>query len=253
MPNYVRNEIQMKGIADMPIFHDKGDEYGEHAIDFDKIVPMPEELDVPSGSAMGEAIAWYMTERGTADPARYDELANAVPSIEGCVWMRHFKEDGYMASLVKDARETVKRHPEEHDKLYEAGHRYVENFRKYGYGTWYDWCCENWGTKWNAQDSYAVDDGTVWFSTAWDPALPIAKKLSEMRLNTEVILRWADEDIGYNTGCATFLNGKGKVKRPANGSNEALALYVHLWGEDDCLEQDMDGNWHIIDEDDEAC
>ncbi|WP_272668696.1 hypothetical protein [Providencia sp. PROV145] len=27
---------------------------------------------------------------------------------------------------------------------------YISNFEKYGFGTWYEWSLENWGTKWNA-------------------------------------------------------------------------------------------------------
>src|SRR5688572_17984410 len=40
----------------------------------------------------------------------------------------------------------------------------------------YDWCCENWGTKWNAYDIVRRDyDGRVCitFQTAWAPPRPI--------------------------------------------------------------------------------
>ena len=49
----------------------------------------------------------------------------------------------------------------------------------------YEWCCENWGTKWNA----CIDEGVDWdvdgdyaiihFNTAWAPPEPIIAKLRE--------------------------------------------------------------------------
>jgi len=49
----------------------------------------------------------------------------------------------------------------------------------------YDWCCENWGTKWNSvhqvetdNDDYD-DESYVWFgfNTAWSAPTPIANTL----------------------------------------------------------------------------
>jgi len=48
---------------------------------------------------------------------------------------------------------------------------------------WYDWCCDNWGTKW---DACSVDfeeyDNIVTFSfdTAWSPPLPVYEALADM-------------------------------------------------------------------------
>lgn len=35
------------------------------------------------------------------------------------------------------------------NEMYQMGQTYVEDYQKYGYTTWYDWCIVNWGTKWN--------------------------------------------------------------------------------------------------------
>lgn len=63
-----------------------------------------------------------------------------------------------------------------------AGHTPTEqeNLEKYGYSSWYDFCIEKWGTKWDVGgDNYANQDDptseTTWsatFDTAWAP--PIA-------------------------------------------------------------------------------
>ena len=33
---------------------------------------------------------------------------------------------------------------------------------------WYDWCCENWGTKWGCYE-FGLDDGVIMFTSAWSP------------------------------------------------------------------------------------
>lgn len=60
---------------------------------------------------------------------------------------------------------------------------------KYGHSDWYGWRVENWGTKWDAGDSYvenptATPDGKseveVSFDTAWAPPIPFLLKASEI-------------------------------------------------------------------------
>ena len=48
--------------------------------------------------------------------------------------------------------------------------------RTYGADNWYDWSNDNWGTKWDASESYLQDDGWMLrydFDTAWCPPEPI--------------------------------------------------------------------------------
>ena len=47
----------------------------------------------------------------------------------------------------------------------------------------YDWCCRNWGTKWNAGDTCFSQKGgrlTYDFDTAWCSPMPVILKLSKM-------------------------------------------------------------------------
>ncbi|NIM99447.1 MAG: hypothetical protein GTO24_15665 [candidate division Zixibacteria bacterium] len=48
----------------------------------------------------------------------------------------------------------------------------------------YDWCCENWGTKWGICDP-RIENADDWiirysFDTAWSPPKPLIVKMSEM-------------------------------------------------------------------------
>lgn len=60
---------------------------------------------------------------------------------------------------------------------------------------WYDWSCENWGTKWNACDSqYSTKDPehVIWFDTAWSPPVSVFEALA-MRFPAHEIVIHADE------------------------------------------------------------
>lgn len=124
--------------------------------------------------------------------------------------------------------------------------------KKYGADNWYDWTCNNWGTKWNAYDVY-VEGKDIQFDTAWSTPRPIFKILSEQHPNVSIHVRYADEDIGYNVGEYTY---KGGVLiegyHPEGGSKEAIELALNVTGDDeyfiyeapcDWTEDDMESSW----------
>ena len=75
---------------------------------------------------------------------------------------------------------------------------------------WYDWNCENWGTKWDASDvnvqDHAADHKQITFSTPWSPPLPVLVTLSEQYPNLHIELEW-EEEQGYG-GTFVFTNGE---------------------------------------------
>jgi hypothetical protein len=77
-----------------------------------------------------------------------------------------------------------------------------ENIRKYGYPTWYEWCRDNWGTKWNACEIEIEEYGntlTYRFDTAWDCPRPLVGPIVELAQELGLSIIWtADhEDGGY--------------------------------------------------------
>lgn len=48
---------------------------------------------------------------------------------------------------------------------------------KYGHDNWYDWCVDNWGTKWDCE-VYHADEKGIGFSTAWSPPIGAIKTLA---------------------------------------------------------------------------
>ncbi len=71
----------------------------------------------------------------------------------------------------------------------------------------YEWCCEHWGTKWNAYD-IAFDYDSITFCTAWATPLPIWEALSKHIPDVQMVIEYADEDIGRNCGILIYLNGE---------------------------------------------
>ena len=65
------------------------------------------------------------------------------------------------------------------------GRMALDNIKKYGVKDWYDWSCQNWGTKWDASDSYIADEDTedlmiqIQFNTAWSPPMEWLQKATE--------------------------------------------------------------------------
>ena len=117
--------------------------------------------------------------------------------------------------------------------------------KKYGKNNWYDWCIENWGTKWNTIGTYACEN-EVFFDTAWDSPVPIFKRLTEIFPNVDMELTYADEDIGSNIGRVTYIDGNFSINRynAHQDGNDAWEIYIDLWGDED-LEKDESGNWQV--------
>ena len=82
------------------------------------------------------------------------------------------------------------------------GHSIAETFqhlRPNPSGEWdYDWSCENWGTKWEADiiDWDQYDDNTIWisFNSAWSPPINLYEYLVEEG--------WEVEAFYHESGCA---------------------------------------------------
>ena len=204
----------------------------EGTIDFNKIIPMPEELGIEDGSSTHIAMCAYLTminpqtkDRGVekyAEP-RYNTIKTVlVNEYEwGGVSDNMTDEDFEMISMSRDRYICI-------------GERVVDNVEKYGASTWFHWRMENWGTKWNAYDTEAGDDNELVFCTAWKAPHPVIEKLAKM--NPELVIRheWADEDTGHNCGSRIYKDGALKDEyTPDGGTEEAISLSRSVWGEDE--------------------
>jgi methionine synthase II (cobalamin-independent) len=141
----------------------------EVPLDFNKVILMPPELMVESGSLGSAGMRFVEGDKSALDNIDNEERRKEAIAL---------------------------------------GTQYVENKKKHGYADWYDWAVNNWGTKWNAYDFNERDEFELEFNTAWAHPFPIIDKISTMFPDVKISVEYADEDLGYNLGVYTIQNGE---------------------------------------------
>lgn len=75
------------------------------------------------------------------------------------------------------------------------------NVEKHGYGSWYEFCVNEWGTKWDA-DCHSVDTDPEYpdtleavFDTAWSPPIAFYEKLERMGFQVEA--KYYESGMGF--------------------------------------------------------
>ena len=142
MPNITTNRIKMEGIRRLPLFDDKGNfDFNCHLT-----VRCSVEIDDLNYKKIGlimKTLEYY--------------LGNSMEAAKNI-----FQNCSKLSSAKKDA-------------LYKKGEVYINNYLSYGANTWYDWCCNNWGTKWNAGRTEICGNDEIIFETAWGSPEPVIK------------------------------------------------------------------------------
>lgn len=237
MPNWVANRIEFSGEQEninKVLNTIKGN---DTSFDFNNLVPMPKSLDINSSSDNDLGIICYISNKLTIPFDKLDKkYLKYVRNMFNENWARNIYE------------ERLPNRKNDLDKLYELGKVCCSNIDNYGYIDWYNWTRDNWGTKWNACDVY-INDDILEFNTAWSCPLPILDKLAKLcyLYNVEFTGKWADEDMGCNTGVFESYCDRDEYwfsyEYMENCSNEAYEIYVELNGENSCIGPDENGNW----------
>ena len=174
MPNHVLTQLTITGPAtDIKRFVETVDGGENNRIDFNKLVPMPEEIrhtTCPTRIVTQEEIDKAVAEFN-AKPDDVKAQFNNKP------WMPGITQEQYDALIAK-----------------------------YRVSDWYEWANINWGTKWGAYDTsdwqIADDKASVFFNTAWCPGQEFFCQASELFPTLVFHTDFADEGggfIGYET------------------------------------------------------
>jgi hypothetical protein len=191
MPNHITTVIEINDTNFEAIQFMINKDKEEHCFDFERIIPKPKELAIEAGS-FGQMGYEYLQGNDNALDMLNDE--NKKRAIE-------------------------------------LGKQYQSNMEKYNAFNWYDWCVQNWGTKWNSYELYTDDDNMISFQTAWSHPLPVIEALSKKFPEAIFDVKFADEDVSYNVGRYQMKNGVIIMDNsPVNGSKEAYELYFEIWG-----------------------
>jgi hypothetical protein len=196
MPNWSRNKIVTTRKVAKKLYSRKT------GVDFNRVFPMPKSLNMEDGTTTDEAIVCFLTDKFTR------------PFTDRHYLLIKEAKRGFLY-LDKEYYQTCSSYIDLSDKknlqkLYNTGKQCISNYAKYGAFTWYDWCCENWGTKWNASDtSINVDRGevTIYFDTAWSLPMPVIEALCAMYPNDKLVAESEVEDGYYYK----FENQNGKL------------------------------------------
>lgn len=256
MPNWVQNEIYLHGEEKdikkvLELVKSEDSEF-----DFEKLVPMPKTLHLPAGGKDDLSIQYAISKMPKAKQAEVKvALTNAKCDFHGNyfrkIYGRIFTTEEFEESAKEFIEERAKGNIDRWDTtdykglgiktLEDLGNMYIHNILTYGCDTWYDWCCEYWGTKWKACEPY-VGKNYISFQTAWSVPDPIFEAFAYLcdEYNVTFEGEYADEDTGHNTGHISSDNG---ITEYEDNSPEALKAYVELWGESECIGEDENGNF----------
>lgn len=162
MPNWCENIVSFSGAAKDLEKLKKLIGTDEQPILFQKIKPMPQALDMDSGSSI----------------LGYEVVYGDVEKVLGYPWVK--------AAGITTREELIRHLEKERPEYLEAAEQYKSNIDRYGFRDWYDWRIANWGTKWDveANDIQVVDDNpgylSLAFFTAWSPPEGIYDALLEL-------------------------------------------------------------------------
>ena len=254
MPNWVQNEIYLNGNEEdikkvLELVKSDDSEF-----DFNKLVPMPNTLNIPSGGHDDQSIQYAISKMSKT---KQTETKSILLKTECSYYGNYFKKVYGREFTIKELEDCAKEFAEKRAKvstnpwdstdynglgiktLEDLGNMYIHNIITYGCDTWYDWCCEYWGTKWNSCEVY-IDDNLVSFQTAWSVPDPIFEAFAYLCDEHNVTFegKYADEDTGCNTG---YISSEHGITEYEDNSSEALNAYVELWGYTDCIGEDENG------------
>lgn len=241
MPNWVTNKVVLTGSDDRVkevINFVKGE---DSAFDFNKIFPMPEELNIksPSTTEVGVYLAAINPKSNVAidgiDKVTEDELSRLLTMCNKA--SKFEKYTGSLPSYVTGSNANKKNLEE----LAKVGLQAVNNLIKYDAFDWYEWRCDNWGTKWNTSNDSVqqIDDNAFMFDTAWATPLEVLMKLSRQFPDIRIDVDFADEYIGHNCGFYYIQNGEGEIGE-FEDYNDAVSFAKELWGIKDINEQTIE-------------
>lgn len=242
MPNWVKNRLTITGknakkIIKTLLTKDEL-EPNRKTFDFNKITPMPKSLDIEAGSLTNTCIELYMTYlnpmvdyygKDKMDINKFLKIKNRLNSQRPLFPYDFQYAPTKIQQVIKNLAKYYKHNHAEKAAL-ELGKIAIDNVSAYGYKDWYDWSIANWGTKWNACDTY-IKGNVIEFDTAWSPVPKVIERLSKMYPDLEIDYLYAEEQMGVSTGHFIFKNGQTCGQAYEDYDVKAYETSCELWGE----------------------
>lgn len=232
MPNWVTQKLTVDGSE---IYFEASDfirnlltPAGE--IDFNKIVPVPDELQIESSIMNVPCLRLYASRMVANGFASHEETEEFFKQLQ--VVANYFSRSSASLLVPADEDEAFIEVNALNDDIaahIEFGKQCFNNIVKYGYMTWIDFTCSMWGTKWNGQQTFS-DSNYVEYQTPDRPAIEFVDALAEQYPEYDFELLYVGEDVERSCcGKYTWSNGRrtGEVFYEA-GSDEAYEVAFDL-------------------------
>ena len=236
MPNNIKNILRVEGepgevarfFADI---HGGYDDYDQEIyMDFNKIIPMPPSLAIESGTRTTQGLEMY--QGFMQESAALATLGVTMGRADSTAHLER------VATLIEKYDKMQAARPD----TWNLGKQAFENLAQHGATTWYDWCCQNWGTKWNAYEQARCGDGEISFQTAWSGVRDLMEQVIVQYPDLHFEYSYADEHIGYNVAQFEYEHGECVCEHvPNSGTPEARKLAAQIWNLDLSAEMDMLG------------
>lgn len=268
MPNWVQNRLTVKGkdadkILKQYLIEDKSEMNG-YSFDFNKIKEMPESLKIVSGSITDDCLKVYLSSiplNDYFDEAKLLVNAELFPTLTASGYARlHENEVNELVQRCLDYGANKPNTIEDpsfktKDDVIAYGKIAMDNVKNYGSKDWYNWCVKNWGTKWNACDTFFDEEfpTEIMFQTAWSDVKELIAELSKKHPENAFFYEYSEEQIGNHAGMLMIQNGEYKtVTMPNDYTKEAYEIAFDLWGDGtkECFKfNEETNNYEFIDED----
>lgn len=138
------------------------------------------------------------------DPAKMSALVEAMNDNKFCNFAR---------PVPADLSDTISGSFGDSEKQAALEAQTARNIETHGYGNWYDFCVNRWGTKWEVDTKDSVDfDGqtvTASFDSAWSPPTGVYQALV---------------DDGYDVVAYYYEPGMGYLGKFDNGFDETFEI-----------------------------
>lgn len=244
MPNWAYNEIYARTREDFEKL--KECVLNNDEMDFNRIIPMPHELDdIPADHRDIDRFAYLIGDGDPVDRIMVcDYIKSKYPQV---VFTSNgqpvtVKLDG---TLTEDALDTSNDHvffsmaivdqiiakSQNIDKKQiaemdaralkspkspinngltwkQTGAKALNALITYGTTNWYDWATSNWGTKWNAGETLINEESmSIYFQTAWSPVDELIGKLSA-KTGLSLYMEYSEEQFSAFAGEVVYVNGQ---------------------------------------------
>ena len=205
MPNHIKNVVffygDMEEIKRMRKEISSPGREGEsdYVLDFNKLIPMPPELDVVAGSSSNVSFAaWWLLNNMPEFPDHLFRYWMAIDEGKMRLKEKYKEEKKLKKSPNVKSKRFLKFIKECNDtKKYEVdlklGEEIYNNIIKFQFANWYDWRIQHWGTKWNCYECEDEGPRRIAFLTAWAPPDPVFDELSRRYPQIEFTCYSVDE------------------------------------------------------------